>query len=222
MSRPRSARRPWASSDRPAPGTGRRSIRSPPSSRPRPRSSAGPATSRCAACSTTAACATSRPPRCSPRCTGRSAACRCRHERAETLRGSALPATTNANSPLDAVMADPRTELQAYFLRSKEAVEKALVDPAFMAAVVNAAAKIAASLKNGGKVLFAGNGGSAADAQHIAAEFVGRFINDRAPLAAIALTTDTSALTAIGNDYGFDRVFERQLRALGRKGDVFV
>jgi D-sedoheptulose 7-phosphate isomerase len=119
-------------------------------------------------------------------------------------------------------MADPRTELQAYFLRSKEAVEKALVDPAFMAAVVAAAAKIAASLKNGGKVLFAGNGGSAADAQHIAAEFVGRFINDRAPLAAIALTTDTSALTAIGNDYGFEQVFARQVSALARPGDVLI
>ena len=78
------------------------------------------------------------------------------------------------------------------------------------------------SLKSGGKVLLAGNGGSAADAQHIAAEFVGRFIDDRAPLAAIALTTDTSALTAIGNDYGFEQVFERQVRALGRKGDVFI
>ena len=71
-------------------------------------------------------------------------------------------------------------------------------------------------------MLLAGNGGSAADAQHIAAEFVGRFVNDRAPLAAIALTTDTSALTAIGNDYGFEQVFARQVRALGRKGDVFV
>ena len=70
--------------------------------------------------------------------------------------------------------------------------------------------------------MLAGNGGSAADAQHIAAEFVGRFVNDRAPLAAIALTTDTSALTAIGNDYGFEQVFERQVRALGRKGDVFI
>ena len=120
-------------------------------------------------------------------------------------------------------MADPRKdELQAYFFRSREAVEKALIDPAFMAAVLNAADKIATSLKSGGKVLFAGNGGSAADAQHIAAEFVGRFINDRAPLAAIALTTDTSALTAIGNDYGFEQVFARQVRALGRPGDVLV
>jgi D-sedoheptulose 7-phosphate isomerase len=70
--------------------------------------------------------------------------------------------------------------------------------------------------------MLAGNGGSAADAQHIAAELLGRFAFDRAALAAIALTTDTSALTAIGNDYGFDHIFERQVRGLGRKGDVFI
>src|SRR5260370_16544631 len=91
-----------------------------------------------------------------------------------------------------------------------------------MASVLSAADKIAASLKSGGKVLFAGNGGSAADAQHIAAEFVGRFINDRAPLAAIALTTDTSALTAISNDYGFEQVFARQVSALARPADVLL
>jgi D-sedoheptulose 7-phosphate isomerase len=120
-------------------------------------------------------------------------------------------------------MADTRNdELQAFFRRSQQAVEKALADQAFMASVLSAAEKIATSLKNGGKVLFAGNGGSAADAQHIAAEFVGRFINDRAPLAAIALTTDTSALTAIGNDYGFEQVFARQVSALARPGDVLV
>ena len=71
-------------------------------------------------------------------------------------------------------------------------------------------------------MLFAGNGGSAADAQHIAAEFVGRFVNDRPPLAAIALTTDTSALTAIGNDYGFEQVFARQVDGLGQRGDVLL
>jgi D-sedoheptulose 7-phosphate isomerase len=120
-------------------------------------------------------------------------------------------------------MADTRNdELQAYFRRSQQAVENALADRTFMASVLSTAEKIAASLKDGGKVLFAGNGGSAADAQHIAAEFVGRFINDRAPLAAIALTTDTSALTAIGNDYGFEQVFARQVSALARPGDVFV
>jgi D-sedoheptulose 7-phosphate isomerase len=120
-------------------------------------------------------------------------------------------------------MSDTRTdELHAYFLRSREAVEKAMADAAFMAAILSASQKISASLKAGGKVLFAGNGGSAADAQHLAAEFVGRFIRDRAPLPAIALTTDTSALTAIGNDYGFDQVFARQVGALGQPGDVIV
>jgi D-sedoheptulose 7-phosphate isomerase len=70
------------------------------------------------------------------------------------------------------------------------------------------------------KILLFGNGGSAADAQHIAGEFVGRFLHERRPLPAIALTTDTSALTAISNDYGYDEVFARQVRALGRAGDV--
>ena len=120
-------------------------------------------------------------------------------------------------------MADPRNdELQAFFRRSQQAVEKASTDTKFTASVIAAAERIAASLKNGGKVLLAGNGGSAADAQHIAAELVGRFVNDRAPLAAVALTTDTSALTAIGNDYGFEQVFSRQVNALGRAGDVFI
>jgi len=81
---------------------------------------------------------------------------------------------------------------------------------------------VAAALRQGGKLLIAGNGGSAADAQHIAAEFVSRMNYDRAPLAAVALTTDTSALTAIGNDYGFVHVFERQVLALGRPGDVLL
>jgi D-sedoheptulose 7-phosphate isomerase len=120
-------------------------------------------------------------------------------------------------------MSDPRQEaVLAHFRRSHQAVERASADEKFVAATVAIAERIAAALKSGGKVLLAGNGGSAADAQHIAAEFVGRFIDDRAPLAAIALTTDTSALTSIGNDYGFDKVFERQVRALGRKGDVFI
>jgi D-sedoheptulose 7-phosphate isomerase len=79
---------------------------------------------------------------------------------------------------------------------------------------------IAAALRDGRKLLLFGNGGSAADAQHIAAEFVGRFMRERRPLSALALTTDTSALTAIGNDYGFDDVFARQVRALGARGDV--
>jgi D-sedoheptulose 7-phosphate isomerase len=86
--------------------------------------------------------------------------------------------------------------------------------------VVDAAAAIIDSLKRGGKVLLFGNGGSAADAQHVAAEFVGRFQLDRAAIAAIALTTDSSVLTSIGNDESYERVFARQIEALGRAGDV--
>jgi len=79
-----------------------------------------------------------------------------------------------------------------------------------------------AAIEAGGKLLFFGNGGSAADAQHLATELTVRFSKDRAPLAAIALTTDTSALTAIGNDLGFDRLFARQIEALGRPGDLAI
>ena len=86
--------------------------------------------------------------------------------------------------------------------------------------LLDAAAAIVDAMRGGGKLLLFGNGGSAADAQHVAAELVGRFQRDRAALAALALTTDTSALTSIGNDYGFDRVFARQIEALGRPGDV--
>jgi D-sedoheptulose 7-phosphate isomerase len=89
-------------------------------------------------------------------------------------------------------------------------------------AIAHAAAVVVDSLRDGGKVLLFGNGGSAADAQHIAAELVGRFAIDRRPLPALALTVDTSALTAIANDYGYDHVFERQVRALGRAGDCAI
>ena len=81
---------------------------------------------------------------------------------------------------------------------------------------------IAHALKNGKKVLFFGNGGSAADSQHLAAEMVGRFGPDRAPIPAIALTTDTSILTAVGNDYGYEKVFSRQIDALGQPGDAAI
>ncbi len=87
-------------------------------------------------------------------------------------------------------------------------------------AVARAADLIITSIKAGGKVLIFGNGGSAADAQHIAAELVNRFNYDRPPIAAIALTTDTSILTSVGNDSSFDELFERQVRALGRRDDV--
>lgn len=88
--------------------------------------------------------------------------------------------------------------------------------------IVKAAEAMTRTLKQDGKIILFGNGGSAADSQHIAAEFIGRFQKERRALPAIALTTDTSALTALGNDYTFDIVFSRQLEALGRKGDVAI
>jgi D-sedoheptulose 7-phosphate isomerase len=90
------------------------------------------------------------------------------------------------------------------------------------AAIFEAARLITMCLGEGGKLLFFGNGGSAADAQHLAAEFVGRFVRERAGLPAIALTTDSSILTAVGNDYGFEQIFARQVQALGRPGDVAI
>ena len=93
-------------------------------------------------------------------------------------------------------------------------------DAALHAAVVRVADVCVEALRRGGKILFAGNGGSAADAQHLAGELVSRFNYDRPGLAAFALTTDTSVLTAIGNDYGYERVFARQVEAVGRRGDV--
>ena len=88
--------------------------------------------------------------------------------------------------------------------------------------VSEAAALIVAALRAGGKLLVFGNGGSAADAQHVAAELVGRFERERAAMAAVALTADTSVLTSLANDYGFDRVFARQVEGLGRPGDVVL
>ncbi|MCD9085883.1 D-sedoheptulose 7-phosphate isomerase [Stenotrophomonas sp. SY1] len=95
-------------------------------------------------------------------------------------------------------------------------------DQALRAQIGEAVALCVSALKAGKKILFAGNGGSAADAQHWAGELVSRFYYDRPGLPAIALTTDTSILTAIGNDYGYDYTFARQIEALGQEGDVFV
>lgn len=119
-------------------------------------------------------------------------------------------------------MREPDDAVAAYFRRSCEALERAAGDGGLRAAIDGIADAITRALRNGGKLMLAGNGGSAADAQHIAGEFLSRLNFDRNPLPAIALTTDTSVLTAIGNDYGFDRVFERQVRGLGRPGDVFI
>ena len=93
---------------------------------------------------------------------------------------------------------------------------------ALAAPVAQAGALAAQALQQGHKLLFCGNGGSAADSQHLAAELTGRFVRDRRPLAALALSTDSSALTCIGNDYSFDEVFARQLQGLGRAGDLLI
>jgi D-sedoheptulose 7-phosphate isomerase len=101
-------------------------------------------------------------------------------------------------------------------------LQAAAKDAALLRLVGEIGQAIEASMRGGGKLLIAGNGGSAADAQHLAAEFLSRYLVDRRPLPALALTTDTSVLTAVGNDYGFEHVFERQVRGLGRPGDVFL
>ena len=88
--------------------------------------------------------------------------------------------------------------------------------------IQDAAVLLVATLSQGGKLMLCGNGGSAADSQHLAAELTGRFVKDRPPLAAVALSTDTSALTCIANDYSFDDVFSRQVMGLGRKGDCLI
>ena len=115
-----------------------------------------------------------------------------------------------------------KERIQDHIQRSLDAKSQVLNDDAFLTQVEAAAKLCAEALSKGKKVLFAGNGGSASDAQHLAAELVGRYKFDRAPLASIALTTDTSALTAIGNDYGFKDIFSRQVSALANDGDVFV
>jgi D-sedoheptulose 7-phosphate isomerase len=112
--------------------------------------------------------------------------------------------------------------IAGFFDRSLAALQAAAMDAPLRQLVGEIAQAITLSMRGGGKLLIAGNGGSAADAQHLAAEFLSRYLIDRRPLPALALTTDTSVLTAVGNDYCFDHVFERQVRGLGRPGDVFL
>ena len=109
-----------------------------------------------------------------------------------------------------------------YLVRSRDTVQAAIDDPAFVAVIRDIVEATAIAIGNGRKLLLAGNGGSAADAQHLAGEMLSRLNYDRAPAAALALTTDSSVLTAIGNDYGYDRLFERQILGLGCPGDVFI
>jgi D-sedoheptulose 7-phosphate isomerase len=126
----------------------------------------------------------------------------------------------NAAPAHPAAPADARARIAAA-LEESIAVKRAVIET-LTSDIAVAAAWMAETLRSGGKLLLFGNGGSAADAQHIAAEFTGRFERDRRPWPAIALTTDTSALTALVNDYGADHVFARQVEALGRKGDLVV
>ena len=105
---------------------------------------------------------------------------------------------------------------------TKNTIEATISDSNLLDAVENSGNLCVAALRRKNKILLAGNGGSAADAQHIAAELVVRLNYDRSPLAAIALTTDTSALTAIGNDYGYEHIFSRQVEAIGSAGDVLI
>ncbi len=116
--------------------------------------------------------------------------------------------------------------MQDYIISTIESsiqLQKTLLEDKVMLENIQIAAyKMAETLKSGGKILLCGNGGSAADSQHIAAELIGRFECERAGLPAIALTTDSSILTAVGNDYGYDSIFDRQVQALGNSGDILI
>jgi D-sedoheptulose 7-phosphate isomerase len=117
---------------------------------------------------------------------------------------------------------DKNDPIAAHLQRSRDALERATQNAALLTTAHTIADAIIGALASGNKVLLIGNGGSAADAQHIAAEIVGRYKQERKAYAAIALTTDSSALTAIGNDYGFEQVFARQVEGLGQRGDVLL
>lgn len=112
--------------------------------------------------------------------------------------------------------------IKSHFADSIKVKDEILNDENLINLIKKAALMIVQAYKNGNKTLLAGNGGSAADAQHIAGEFVSRFYFDRPGIASIALSTDTSILTAIGNDYGYENLFARQVQAQGNKGDVFI
>ena len=114
------------------------------------------------------------------------------------------------------------TAILDYLVRSRDTLQAAIDDPAFVAAIRDIVDVLATAIGDGRKLLLAGNGGSAADAQHLAGEFIGRLNYDRVPAAAMALTTDTSVLTGVANDYGYERLFERQILGLGCAGDVFI
>lgn len=115
-----------------------------------------------------------------------------------------------------------REYIFAQIIETQQIMSAMLADEKILTCIEKVVNNCINSFQTGGKILFAGNGGSAADAQHMAGEFVSRFAFDRPGLPAIALTTDTSILTAIGNDYGYEKLFARQIQALGNKGDIFI
>ncbi len=127
----------------------------------------------------------------------------------EKIRGNVKPISRTANSPISASFDEHLATIEKTKIEQQDAIERT-------------AKLLIKTVKSGNKVLIVGNGGSAADAQHLAAEFVGRYETERTALPAIALTTDTSALTAITNDYSFDKVFARQVEALASKGDCLI
>ncbi|MBP7389025.1 MAG: D-sedoheptulose 7-phosphate isomerase [Chitinophagales bacterium] len=113
-------------------------------------------------------------------------------------------------------------KIKSIISASIEVKSKLLNDPEFIARIKEVADVIAEAFRNGQRLYLCGNGGSAADAQHLAAEFTGRFYSDREPLPAEALHVNTSFLTAVGNDYSYDQIYERAVKAHGRKGDVLI
>lgn len=113
-------------------------------------------------------------------------------------------------------------QIQEYLRDSRDVVQATMDSPDFQKSLEDCVAAIATCLENGGKLLTCGNGGSAGDAQHIAGEFISRLMYDRPPTAAIALTVDSSVLTAVANDYGYEHVFSRQVLGLGNPGDVLL
>lgn len=122
---------------------------------------------------------------------------------------------------MPATTASRRTLLEEVLRKNREAIEKSFT-PSQLDTLEKIGSAMAQALRLGHKLLLCGNGGSAADSQHIAAEFIGRFKQERRSLPALALTTDTSILTAVGNDYAYEQVFSRQVEGLGERGDVLI
>ncbi len=112
--------------------------------------------------------------------------------------------------------------IKSEITKAVDVMHSILNDAALLATVENIGKACAAAVRNGNKVMFCGNGGSAGDSQHLAAEMIGKLVFDRPAMAGLALTTDTSALTAVGNDFGYEHVFSRQVDGLGRAGDVLI